>query len=325
MIELTPEAQRRLDKYLDEVKTYLQACPSVDGEDVRRDIIGHIEAELEGCDGPADADKLGAILERLGSPRQWVPEEEISWWRKILLRLRRGPEDWRLAYIAFGLLVLGVLLGWVFCDVRKFPIYESMKTDVWQYKSDGSLEQRDMRVRVRDKTRHEFNEEVFAFFVVLSFVAARASLAVTYGWEKLGAQRWLLYPPLLIVYLFITLLVFLWPIVIGGLADALPHTSSLYKSWMRITHAPEHSTRFVLLWILLIGCALSIWWMILGLVLTRWPGMVRKVFVPFGDNFGRRHSLAMFLVGAVMAVLCAASIALAVYFVPVEPTGFGPR
>lgn len=292
MIELTPEAQRRLDGYLDEVKTYLQACSSVDGEEVRRDIMSHIEAELEGCDRPVEAGKLGAILERLGSPRQWMPEEEITWWRKILLRLRRGPEDWRLAYITFGLLVIGVLLGWVFGNVYRSPRFE----------------------------RRSFNEEVFVFFVVLSFIMARASLAVAYGREKLGARRWLLYPPLLIVYLFLALCVLLWPIVpMVGLAEMIRKFPSLYEHWVRITQAPERSTRFILLWIPLIGCALGIWWAILGLVFTRWPGIVRKTLVPFGNNFGRRHSLAMFLEGVALAALCAASIALAIYYFPVEP------
>ncbi|MCK4626537.1 MAG: hypothetical protein KAV00_14555 [Phycisphaerae bacterium] len=285
MIELTHEAQRRLDRYLDEVKTYLQACPSVDGEEVRRDIMAHIEAELEGCDRPVEAGKLGAILERLGNPRQWVPEEEISWWRKILLRLRRGPEDWRLAYITFGLLVLGVLLGWIFGDVYRSPRFK----------------------------RWYFNEEVFVFFAVLSFITARASLAVTYGREKLGAQRWLLYPPLLIVYLFIALCVLLWPIVpMVGLAEMIRKFPSLYEHWVRITRAPERSTKFILLWIPIVGCVLGIWWFILGLVFTRWPGLVRKTLVPFGDNFGRRHSLAICLVGGILLFVCAAGIALAV-------------
>ena len=26
------------------------------------------------------------------------------WWRKIIFRMRSGPEDWRLAYISFALL-----------------------------------------------------------------------------------------------------------------------------------------------------------------------------------------------------------------------------
>ncbi len=35
----------------------------------------------------------------------------MSWRRKIILRLRRGPEDWRLAYLSLGVLILGTLVG----------------------------------------------------------------------------------------------------------------------------------------------------------------------------------------------------------------------
>jgi hypothetical protein len=110
MKNLTDTAQNRLDKYLSQVRASLHTCTGVDADEVESDIRAHIETELEGIDEPVSLDNLESVLKRLGSPTQWVPEEKISWWRKIILRLRTGPEDWRLAYISFGLLILGFVV-----------------------------------------------------------------------------------------------------------------------------------------------------------------------------------------------------------------------
>jgi hypothetical protein len=110
MKNLTDTAQNRLDKYLSQARASLHTCTGVDADEVESDIRAHIETELKGIDEPVSLNNLEAVLERLGSPAQWVPEEEISWWRKIILRLRTGPEDWRLAYISFGLLTLGFVI-----------------------------------------------------------------------------------------------------------------------------------------------------------------------------------------------------------------------
>lgn len=111
MKNLTDSAQNRLDKYLSQARTSLHTCTSVDADEVERDIREHIETELQGMSEPVSLKDLEVVLDRLGSPSQWVPEEEIPWWRKIILRLRTGPEDWRLAYISFALFLLALLLG----------------------------------------------------------------------------------------------------------------------------------------------------------------------------------------------------------------------
>ena len=111
MITYTEEAQKHLDKYLNEVRVYLSGCKTVDVEEIQRDIIEHVETELEGTAQPISYNDLDAVLKKLGSPRQWVPEEELSTWQKIITRLRTGPEDWRLAYISLGLLILAFIIG----------------------------------------------------------------------------------------------------------------------------------------------------------------------------------------------------------------------
>jgi hypothetical protein len=111
MTPLTPEAQRRLDGYLGQVRAALRGCRSVSADEVERDVREHVDRELEGTPGPVPLAALEAVLGRLGSPGQWVPVDELPAWRRVAHRLRNGPEDWRLAYLAFGLLLAGVVAG----------------------------------------------------------------------------------------------------------------------------------------------------------------------------------------------------------------------
>lgn len=111
MITFNDDAKKLVDNYLHQVRSCLNSCTTVDADEVEQNIKEHIENELQDSSEPISYDELNIVLKKLGSPQQWVPEEETSWWRKIILRLRTGPEDWRLAYISFGLLILGFLTG----------------------------------------------------------------------------------------------------------------------------------------------------------------------------------------------------------------------
>lgn len=111
MINFNDDAKKQMDKYLREVRTCLRDCLSVDADEVEQNIVEHIENEFQGETEPVSYNQLDSVLKKLGSPLQWVPEEEITWWKKIVLRLRTGPEDWRLAYISFGLLIMAFLIA----------------------------------------------------------------------------------------------------------------------------------------------------------------------------------------------------------------------
>jgi hypothetical protein len=110
MINLSDSAKKCLDGYLQQVRTYLRGCKTVDADEIEHNVIEHIESEFESATAAVSFEELDIVLQRLGSPRQWIPEEEISWWRKIIFKLRTGPEDWRLAYISFGLLIAGFII-----------------------------------------------------------------------------------------------------------------------------------------------------------------------------------------------------------------------
>jgi hypothetical protein len=104
---MTQEARQRLDQYLHQVHTALSGCRSVSAEEVERDIREHIALEFESTTDAVSVGQLDPVLARLGRPDQWVPQQEPPLWRRVLLRLRRGPEDWRLAYLVLILLVVG--------------------------------------------------------------------------------------------------------------------------------------------------------------------------------------------------------------------------
>ncbi len=106
---LTPDALQRLDRYLGQVRVLLRGAPNLDADEVERDIRAHIDAELGGTEAPVGAQRLEEVLQRLGSPSQWVGEEEIPPWRRLLARLLSG-EDWRLAYLCLATTGVGLLL-----------------------------------------------------------------------------------------------------------------------------------------------------------------------------------------------------------------------
>lgn len=165
MITFDASAQERLDTYLAQVRASLRCCPSVDPQDVERDIREHIECALEQTPQPIACEDLVAVLDKLGSPTQWVSEEEMSWWRKITTRLFHGPEDWRLSYFCFMMAAFGLYFLLTSGD-------------------GGAL-------------------SAFVCFGI-GFCFSRAAIARVGGGDRLPpGQKWLLYPPLLPVYAFV--------------------------------------------------------------------------------------------------------------------------
>ena len=92
-----------LEAYLQRLRGSLKAYPSIDAEEVERDVRDHIDAEIAELEGEVTADQIRDILTRLGSPYQWIPEEEMSWWRHQVNRFRSGPEERRLAYLSLSI------------------------------------------------------------------------------------------------------------------------------------------------------------------------------------------------------------------------------
>ena len=110
MKELTPEAQHKLDTYLQRMRNELSGSKSVTAEEVEQNVREHIDFALANANGPIDSARIGIVLDRLGAPEQWLPDDERPAWRRAMARLQGGPEEWRLAYASLALFVLALML-----------------------------------------------------------------------------------------------------------------------------------------------------------------------------------------------------------------------
>ncbi len=144
----------------------------------------------------------------------------------------------------------------------------------------------------------------FFVFVAASFITARAALAVA-GDQDLSAQKWLLYPSLLIVSAALVVTVLVGPGVLAGLIGALLHE----VAWVRRA-SNMGLVAFSITSAVLVG---GLWWIALGLALHKWPELVRSSLHPFADQFNRRYALALFGVGLLLLLLFAGLIGLFAY------------
>lgn len=109
MIELTPDARKRFDDYLQRTRSALRGTRAIEATEVEQNVIQHVELALAGVPSPVGADSLRTVLEQLGPPERWLPDEELPVWRRVLGRLMTGSEDWRLAYLSFGATALMII------------------------------------------------------------------------------------------------------------------------------------------------------------------------------------------------------------------------
>ena len=97
---LSDEASRHLDQYLQSMRA---SVDDSDSAEIEQDIRDHIDAELGERPAPVSADELDAVLERLGSPSQWMTSGSSQ---AIALPRAVSTEDW-LSYGSLALLVIG--------------------------------------------------------------------------------------------------------------------------------------------------------------------------------------------------------------------------
>ncbi len=277
MIELTEAAQQRLDRYLRELRATLKGVPSIDPDEVERDVLEHIEKALSGIKGPVSERDLQTVLEGLGSPQQWLPPEEWTRWRRFRValetlpdrtretfaRMRSSPVDHRLAYLSFGGLVAAALLAAMM------------------------------------KPGREEDLVMPAILVLASFVCARAAIAGVPAAEIPPSKKWLVYPVLIPIYLALLAVIVLLPLpfaillsdpVSEMLGDAYRHTTIRFSQFG------------VAMW--LVPMVVGLWWTILGFVWWRRPQWVRALFHPFVDHYTGRQGLALAVFGLVVFLVC---------------------
>jgi hypothetical protein len=264
MVALSPEAQSHLERYLRQMKTALRGHPSIDADEVERDVLGHIDTELSGQPEPIGASRLLHVLDRLGAPDEWLPGDNHPAWRRPFEAFPSGPGDWRLASLTLAIFLAG-------------PALFLGRLMLWPLPP---------------------------LLFVLSFLCARVTLALFAEQDaQLGARRWLVYPTLIVWYgVFLVALVG-GPVLLTTVfvADD-PMIRSRLTRWFG-----EPAWIGVLC---LIGFLLGIWWILLGLLVGKFPRGVHAAFRPFADWFGRRHAMRVALLGGGVFVLSGAILAL---------------
>lgn len=270
---MTPEAAARFAEYLAHSRDALDGCAELSPDDVEDDIRAHIAAEFPAGSGWIRLDQLEAVLARLGTPEQWVSDTGRSSWRRSVdwvrsgpravrrgvkdaaARLRHGPDDWRLAYLTFGLFVLGVII---------FPLA--------------------------------------VVFVPVSYILARAAVGLARErTAPLGPQRWLVYPPLVVVSLPLLVGLLVWPFAPGvGIGhDVWRSYRGDIQEWLGL---PRDLCEFLVFSYFIAGTT-SLWATIIGVVFWSFPRLPAVLFAPFFADGGRRFGRLLALLGGAVFTL----------------------
>jgi hypothetical protein len=132
--------------------------------------------------------------------------------------------------------------------------------------------------------------------VIASFLLARVSLELLADRdEPAGAWRWLIYPPLLLVYVVFAVVVLAWPAAPVVLAsENAPDRWLSMPLWVAVASAA--------------ALAVGVWWLFLGFVAARFPDAVRAAFRPFADRFEPHHARKVVVGGALLITFAAAAI-----------------
>jgi hypothetical protein len=136
--------------------------------------------------------------------------------------------------------------------------------------------------------------------ILAGFLASRAALAEAGDAEELKARKWLLYPSLIIVYVFVLLALLTWPLaLLIPLADAYEHT--LIESSARFDNETDY-------WIVaasVIVAGLGLWWSILGAAVLNPRKLLRVIFNPFAERLRSKWAIRLLLIGLAMVILSA--------------------
>lgn len=272
MMTLSDGAKRSLEDYLRQIRAYLRGSRSVDADEIEQNVTEHIETELESVPKPVSRDDLVAVLEKLGSPQQWIPAEELPWWRLVIFRLRTGPEDWRLAYMSFGFLVAGMTLGCIHGILYRGYYSLTLRGIVEEF-LERMIIDRDVFL-------------ILALVLIFSgFLCARALITLCFDPKEYRAKRWLLYPPLGTAYLVMVLiLISLTGLLLGELLGVV-------FEW----RYPDY-------WRGLLIVSTGLWLFVLGSLSLRWPNLVSTIFRPFADKLKRKWS-GLLLVIAISLII----------------------
>jgi len=107
MLNLTPEAQAKLEKYLHRAGLSLREAE----DEVIRELREHIERALESKSQPVSGRDMDAVLQEMGDASHFImARRDTPRHAKGNGRRNGRPADWWLAWTSFALLILGSIL-----------------------------------------------------------------------------------------------------------------------------------------------------------------------------------------------------------------------
>jgi hypothetical protein len=283
-MNLTFEAQECLNEYLADVRSAVAGHASVSPDEIEQDVRDHVQAAMEGVSEPITAAQIQEVLERLGPPSQWVAGERRSIWKYLTDSLK--------------------------------PVGHKAVEQIRALPGEAYQAGKGIAARVRGMS-HDWRLAYLAFglfalgliafplfpaFLIASYIAARAdaSLARERG-ETLGARRWLIYPPMVVVSLAFMIALTLWPIVASiALSHEIPRTK--WTEAGEIMHVTPGAVQPVSAIYMAIG-GVSLWWCILSLFVLRYPKLPGLLFPLFGSSIRRIDALLVFLIAGTGIVI----------------------
>jgi hypothetical protein len=260
MVSLSENAKKRLDDYLLQIRACLRSCSTIDADEIEQNIMDHIDNELSGAGEPVALDDLEHVLEKLGSPTQWVPADE----KPDIAKLTQSRV---LTYISFALTAAFLLMSMPYTVAVLLwrPILETLVF------FPGNL-------------------------LLAGSILARIALAGVWIPKDLGWQRWLAYPPLVLVYVSILWRILLLPAIIIYVFY-LPH----YRSYLTGIEAGGQIQACDTFAVATITASVGLWWIALGTILRRRPKLLHFTFKPFANWFNRKWAAVLLCIGLALA------------------------
>jgi hypothetical protein len=251
MIDLTPDAKRKFDEYLQRMRFSLRGSRSVEPDEVEQNVLEHVELALAGAPAPVSPERLSTVLEQLGPPERWLPDDDRPIWRKAMDKVISGPEDWRLAWASLGLLLLAMIT---------MPIGGVM-------------------------------------LMLPAFVLSRAYVALMEErGEPMGARKWLVLPPIVLLMLAFCGFALLAP---AGAFGAILSEVGLRDLGF------DYETRWERgrLFFGFLSMATGAWWIVLSGLFAMLMRPFRALFAPLTSGLKRGHALVLTMAGVVIAAI----------------------
>jgi hypothetical protein len=202
-------------------------------------------------------------------------------------RLDAGRRDRRLGYAALALTIVAIVIA--LCPLIACAVPAgAASADAQNYTSIAP---------------------VSIVLLLAGFALSRVAVARASRRKDLRRQKWLLYPPLVTVYVPLLAAVLFWPIVPAkAIVDGRLFAGS-YTERLGICRYCGPGARMVDL--AFISAAMTgLWWAILGIFCGVWTGVPRTLLRPFAEGFSRNWAIVMAAAGLFVAVLFTGAVLL---------------